>query len=55
MVRNYSTSKIIACSINYLIEVELPVAVLFEFAVLYQLKIIGMKELIYMMSKAAKI
>jgi hypothetical protein len=44
-----------SCSINYLIEVELPVAVHFEFAGLYQLQIIGMKELVYMMSEAATI
>jgi len=55
VVRNYSTSKIISCSINYVIEVGLPVAVHFEFSGLYQLKITGMKELIYMMSKAATV
>jgi hypothetical protein len=37
------------------IEIELPVAVRFEFAGLYQLKITGMKEPIYMMSKAATV
>ena len=53
VVRNYSTSKVISCSISNLIAVELPVGLHFEFAGLYQLKILGIKELIYMMSKAA--
>lgn len=52
---NYSTSKTISCSINYLIELDLPVALHFEFARLNQLKITGMKELIYMMSKSATV
>jgi len=52
---NYSTSKIISCSINYQIELELAVALNFEFAGLNQLKINGMKELIYMTSKSATI
>jgi hypothetical protein len=57
VVRNYNTRKIISCSINNLIEIELPVALHFKFAGLhvYQLKIFGMKEMIYVTSKTATI